>query len=313
MRGDVPFEGNAPAGGSPSAAVTREEFAACLRALRVQAGAPSFRNLAKITHYSSSTLADATAGRRLPTEPVLTAFVTACGADPEPWLAGLRRIAAAELAGTPPEEAGPASETGMRARGAWRRWSALGAGMLALGAGFTAGRMTMPATRLADVSKTRAGLVLAGVPPFSGTPAPAPTGRVSDGTDPYAGHCTPDAYLVDKAPLIQAGAQIGALELWYSPSCGAGWARVYLYPGQPTMMGEVTVRSGDDRFTTIANPLVKQVPDYTDVIVPGRGGCLGAGSAVYESGRPIVTAALPCEAPAPPQPGARQRPATRYP
>jgi hypothetical protein len=98
------------------------------------------------------------------------------------------------------------------------------------------------------------------------------------------------------------GAQIGALDLRYSPRCGAGWADLYLYPGEPTMMGEVTVRSGSDRFSTIANPLVKQVDDYTDVIVPDPDGCLGAGAVVYEAGKPIVTAVIPCQAPgAPPR------------
>jgi hypothetical protein len=138
---------------------------------------------------------------------------------------------------------------------------------------------------------------LPGVPVFSGTPVPAPTARVTDGTDPIAGHCTADWRLVDRAPVLLDGVQIGALELRYSPWCGAGWARLYLYPGEPTMMGEVTVRSGDDRFTSIANPLVKQVPDYTDVIVPGPSGCLGAGGVVYEAGGPIVTAVIPCEVP----------------
>lgn len=136
-----------------------------------------------------------------------------------------------------------------------------------------------------------------GVPPFAGTPSAAPTARVADGTDPEAGHCSTDARLIDRAPVMRGAVQIGALDLLYSPWCGAGWAMIYLYPGQPTMMGEVTVRSGDGRYTTIANPLIKQIDDYTDVIVPGRGGCLGAYGQVYEAGRPVVTASLPCEAP----------------
>lgn len=111
------------------------------------------------------------------------------------------------------------------------------------------------------------------------------------------GRCEADARLVDRTAVIRDGVQIGALDLMYSPWCGAGWARIYLYPGEPTMMGEATVRSGDDRFATMTDPLVKQVDVYTDVIVPGPGGCLGVGGAVWAAGEPIVTASLPCESP----------------
>jgi hypothetical protein len=54
---------NAPAGKTVRlatllAAKSKEEFADCLRELRAQAGAPSFRKLARVAHYASSTLAD---------------------------------------------------------------------------------------------------------------------------------------------------------------------------------------------------------------------------------------------------------------
>jgi hypothetical protein len=93
------------------------------------------------------------------------------------------------------------------------------------------------------------------------------------------------------------GTQIGALELEYSPWCGAGWARLYLYPGQQTMMGEVTVRSGDGRLSSFADPLVKRIDDYTNVVVPGPGGCLSADAVVYSAGKPAVTASIRCESP----------------
>jgi hypothetical protein len=63
------------------------------------------------------------------------------------------------------------------------------------------------------------------------------------------------------------------------------------------MMGVATVRSGDDRFTTMTDPLVKQADVYSDVIVPGPGGCLGAGGTVYEAGKPVMTASIPCQSP----------------
>ncbi len=60
-------------------------FAADLRKLRSQAGPLTYRQLAERTHYSHTTLTDATAGKHLPTLPVLLAFVEACGGDVEHW------------------------------------------------------------------------------------------------------------------------------------------------------------------------------------------------------------------------------------
>jgi hypothetical protein len=68
-------------------AVTDEitAFAADLRTLRTKAGGMTYRQLALHTHYSHTTLTDATAGRQLPSLPVLMAFVQACGGDAEAW------------------------------------------------------------------------------------------------------------------------------------------------------------------------------------------------------------------------------------
>ncbi|MDH6133325.1 transcriptional regulator with XRE-family HTH domain [Kitasatospora sp. MAA4] len=60
-------------------------FALDLRELRRQAGSPPYRQLAARINYSASTLAEACAGRRLPSEAVLAAFVTACGGDAVEW------------------------------------------------------------------------------------------------------------------------------------------------------------------------------------------------------------------------------------
>lgn len=286
-------------GGEPLPEQRRADFAARLRALRADAGSPSFRQLAKLTNYSSSTLADATAGKRLPTEPVVRALVAACGADPEPWVAELHRIAAAAAQPTPlpvtPEPAAPARRAGTP--GGWRRLLLLAAGGGTLFAGGLAlGSTVLAAPAAPAPRKTPAPAVAAGA--FSGTPSPAPTARVADGADPDVAHCAADGVLVNKAPVLLGGVQIGALELHYSAWCGAGWALLYLYSGQPTMMGEVTVRAGDGRSSSIADPLVKQIDDYTNVVVPGPGGCLGAEAVVYEAGHAAVTASVPCQAPA---------------
>ncbi|TWP52124.1 helix-turn-helix domain-containing protein [Lentzea tibetensis] len=61
------------------------EFAAELRLLRQQAGSPTYRELARRAHYSSTTLSDAAGGRKLPTLEVTRAYVRACGGDVETW------------------------------------------------------------------------------------------------------------------------------------------------------------------------------------------------------------------------------------
>ncbi|MEU6404881.1 hypothetical protein [Streptomyces sp. NPDC046985] len=67
-------------------------FAADLRKLREKAGAPPYRKLARAAHYSSTTLADAASGRKLPSLPVTLAYVRACGGDPADWEQRWRRL-----------------------------------------------------------------------------------------------------------------------------------------------------------------------------------------------------------------------------
>ncbi|MER8041619.1 hypothetical protein [Streptomyces sp. NPDC094032] len=86
-------------------------FAHELRALRREAGGPSYRELARRAGYSVTALSQAAAGEKLPTLPVALAYVAACGADPREWeprwhaaeaerLAGL--VAAADERSDPP-------------------------------------------------------------------------------------------------------------------------------------------------------------------------------------------------------------------
>ncbi|HEY2672850.1 MAG TPA: helix-turn-helix transcriptional regulator, partial [Rugosimonospora sp.] len=78
-------------------------FAADLRRLREKAGSPPYRELARRAHYSSTTLADAAGGRRLPSLSVTQAYVRACGGDPSDWEARWHEVAA-ELTGPEPED-----------------------------------------------------------------------------------------------------------------------------------------------------------------------------------------------------------------
>ncbi|WP_330343072.1 nSTAND1 domain-containing NTPase [Streptomyces sp. NBC_00557] len=78
-------------------------FAAELRKLRVEAGSPTYRVMAQRTGQGTSTLSQAAGGERLPTLPVVLAYVRACGGDPEDWEERWRQ-AAAEVAAEPRAE-----------------------------------------------------------------------------------------------------------------------------------------------------------------------------------------------------------------
>jgi WD40 repeat protein len=90
-RGEKPLEPD-------NGAVT--EFAAGLRLLRQKADSPTYRELARRAHYSSTTLADAAGGRRLPSLAVALAYVRVCGGDVAEWETRWRE-AAAGLPGEP--------------------------------------------------------------------------------------------------------------------------------------------------------------------------------------------------------------------
>jgi len=69
-------------------------FAYQLRQLRATAGAPSYRQLARRAHYSSTALSQAAAGEQLPSLSVTLAYVRACAGDPVEWEQRWRDVAA---------------------------------------------------------------------------------------------------------------------------------------------------------------------------------------------------------------------------
>ncbi|QDQ15960.1 hypothetical protein [Streptomyces spectabilis] len=75
-----------------------QRFAYDLRKLRAEAGSPTYRALAERTAYSAPTLSAAASGDRLPSLPVLLAYVVACGGDRAVWEARWRETIAAEPA-----------------------------------------------------------------------------------------------------------------------------------------------------------------------------------------------------------------------
>lgn len=264
------------------------DFAARLRELRAQAGSPSFRQLAKVTHYSSSALAEATRGKRLPSEAVLRAFVTGCGAQPDEWVSLLNRAAAQNAAA---QAAARTAATGPPVRraafpGNPRRLAVIAAGACALLAAGVLLGTAIPDPRPVPTGKTK-----------SATSAKTGARRPADGTDPVVAGCVKDARLVDKSPVMLHGQQIGALEMIYSARCAAAWARIYLYPGQPSMLGRVTIQASDGRLASFAHPLVKQVAVYTDVLRNSSSECLAA-SATFRSAQVPARAAISCQNPA---------------
>lgn len=73
-----------------------QAFAARLRALREQAGRPSYRSLAAIANYSTTTLSQAAAGHDLPSLEVTLAYVRACGGGGDrEWAVGWHEAARA--------------------------------------------------------------------------------------------------------------------------------------------------------------------------------------------------------------------------
>jgi WD40 repeat protein len=70
------------------------QFAADLRGLREMAGAPSYRELSRIAHYSATVLSEAAGGRKLPSLAVALAYVRACAGDVDKWRQRWHEVAA---------------------------------------------------------------------------------------------------------------------------------------------------------------------------------------------------------------------------
>ncbi|WP_436498924.1 nSTAND1 domain-containing NTPase [Actinokineospora sp. HUAS TT18] len=91
-------------------------FAVDLRRLREKAGSPSYRELARRAHYSSTTLSDAASGRQLPTLAVALAYVRACEGAIDEWESRWREVAA-ELSADPVPADAVAPYVGLAALG----------------------------------------------------------------------------------------------------------------------------------------------------------------------------------------------------
>ncbi len=83
-------------------------FAAGLRELRAEAGSPTYRVPARRAGQGASTLSQSAAGERLPTLPVVLAYLRACGGDEAEWEKRWHK-AATEAAAEPRTEDGDAA------------------------------------------------------------------------------------------------------------------------------------------------------------------------------------------------------------
>ncbi|MFE2944935.1 helix-turn-helix domain-containing protein [Streptomyces sp. NPDC059255] len=84
-----------------------------LRALRESAGSPTYRAMALRTGFGASTLSQAAAGERLPTLPVLLAYVEACDGDREDWQERWRRVTEEEAGELRPDDTTAAPYRGL--------------------------------------------------------------------------------------------------------------------------------------------------------------------------------------------------------
>lgn len=80
-----------------------ERFAFELRALRQSAGGLTYRAMACRTEYSTAPLSQAASGDRLPSLPVVLAYVTACGGDRAQWERRWQQVTD-QLMAQPPED-----------------------------------------------------------------------------------------------------------------------------------------------------------------------------------------------------------------
>ncbi|GID94046.1 helix-turn-helix domain-containing protein [Amorphoplanes digitatis] len=78
-----------------------QAFAFALRKVRIEAGSPTYRTLARSAGYSAATLSEAAGGTRKPTLDVVLAYVGACRGDTDEWRARWHDLTA-ELAQAPP-------------------------------------------------------------------------------------------------------------------------------------------------------------------------------------------------------------------
>lgn len=272
------------------------EFATGLRALRRQAGSPSYRMMAAKCFYSAASLSEAAAGRRLPTLDATMAYVAACGGDEDEWRQRWQTVADAigphqpSVTGlTDQVRTGPDSQPPVFDRPSTRalvkRLIFVVPALVVLvvfGAWLIARSLGRPIQVPASVTGT----------PVSAGPS-APT--ISDHLDPKVAGCTDDAVDLQAVLVMDdSGYRYGTVELRYSPHCRAAWVRYTPTTpvAKPTTASIVITR---DKPADRAH-FTSSITDgaiYSDLLL-FAGGCLEGSVTVNPATRPAVTAHTTC-------------------
>lgn len=181
----------------------------------------TLRQLAAKSGFSQSALSVAEAGRAVPSWDLISAFVTACGQDPERWrqLWEVARDAQQQSADSPrPDLAEPEPMNHVSDASA------------ADGAPDPTPRRSRPLIILLAAVATAAVVAAVAVPltlASNGAHAAPPAGRskaAQDRTDPYDDHCNADEKQLDWKPVLRSdGSNFGTIVLMYSAACQAAW------------------------------------------------------------------------------------------
>jgi hypothetical protein len=186
-------------------------FAVDLRALRVAAGNPPYREMARRVPVSPSALAAAADGRRLPTWEVTREYVRACGGREDEW----RQRWQALNVELNPDRSAPRR----RRRKGWR--AGLAAGALATAAVVAVAAWTMDDDPPATVRDT----IAQPTARFS-VPEPDP---VADNADPKRSGCADNPATIQELDRIQVNTTkenlLGVAVVRHSPGCHASWGR----------------------------------------------------------------------------------------
>lgn len=288
-----------------------QRFAYDLRRLRLDAGSPSYRELARKTQYSTSVLSRAASGRELPSLAVALAYASACGGDTKHWQARWEALArqsqlATEVPGAAADrgptqlptklpgalaEQRPAQSASLRSRGA-----VMAAWALTMVAALVTGRMIAGANSKGPLPSGNSASAVA---------AASPT--VHDGADPQDVGCTTPAVTIAAAPIraaeqvtasgqvFEPGTVLGTVELRYSARCRAAWARVIPVPAfDHPMSGREIVgdtRPTDHQGSTWSPGDVQRA--YSDMLFTS-GGCVIAYAVFMIADGHQASAQTPC-------------------
>jgi len=214
------------------------EFAADLRALRLDSESPTLNKLRHDTDISRSVLSDAFAGKKLPSARTVDRIVRALGGDATGWIRRRDALAATTLEpgddasteglvsdgsesthGTRQQDARPSKSSISRRSVAWIAASAFAVGiLLAGGISWLVSSSVVEQAKVAAADAVRKELKDSSMNPRAQI-------NVRNGIDPAMTECVNDAKVATSSPRTNNT----LLEIIWSNKCYAGWARITRY------------------------------------------------------------------------------------